>query len=100
MKATKRAARTHSADIQLEQDSDKVLFATLKALRLSIAKGKNIPPYVVFHDKTLIDMILKRPTTLAALSEISGVGHSKLEKYGQAFLDALTREPCLAGSAP
>ncbi len=73
--------------ISLETQEDKSLLESLKALRLSIAKEKNVPPYVVFHDKTLIDMASKRPSTLTEMSVIHGVGHSKLEKYGQVFLD-------------
>ena len=73
----------------LESDQEKALFAALKALRLAIAKEQAVPPYVVFHDRTLIDMAVKRPTTLDALSTVHGVGQSKLKKYGQAFLDAV-----------
>ncbi|MGH1397830.1 MAG: DNA helicase RecQ [Alphaproteobacteria bacterium] len=77
--------------ITLENETDQELFNALKALRLSIAKEQNVPPYVVFHDKTLLEMIVRNPLTLMDMSEIPGVGHSKLEKYGQAFLDALVR---------
>ena len=81
----------NKADPALDLDSaaDQALFAELKALRLRIAKDNNVPPYVVFHDKTLIDMVLLRPSNLVAMSSVPGVGQSKLEKYGQAFLDAL-----------
>ncbi len=71
----------------LDNDADRDLFLTLKSLRTSIAKENNVPPYVVFHDKTLIEMILKKPSNLNEMSHIPGVGQSKLEKYGQAFLD-------------
>ncbi len=75
--------------LMLESDEDQGLFIELRALRMSIAKENNVPPYVVFHDKTLIDMILKKPNSLSAMSHIPGVGQSKLEKYGQFFLDKL-----------
>lgn len=75
--------------LSLESEADQALFADLKALRLSIAKEHNVPPYVVFHDKTLIDMALRKPQTLHDMALVPGVGQSKLKKYGQIFLDAL-----------
>ncbi len=71
----------------LENESDQDLFVELKALRMSIAKENNVPPYVVFHDKTLIEMVLFKPSSLSAMNDIPGVGKSKLDKYGQIFLD-------------
>ncbi len=75
--------------LSLDTEAEKDLFLRLKALRLDIAKEQNVPPYVVFHDKTLIDLVLKKPRTLQELGTVPGVGQSKLGKYGQAFLDAL-----------
>lgn len=75
--------------LTLQDESDKELFAALKELRMSIAKDQNVPPYVVFHDKTLIDMVMNKPKSLDELSNVPGVGQSKLNKYGQTFLDAL-----------
>lgn len=75
--------------LSLENEEDRDLFAALKALRMSIAKEHNIPPYVVFHDKTLIDMVLRKPISLMAMSGVAGVGQSKLDKYGQMFLDVI-----------
>lgn len=73
----------------LENETDQTLFIELKALRMSIAKENNVPPYVVFHDKTLIEMILHKPLSLKAMNDVPGVGQSKLDKYGQVFLDKL-----------
>jgi ATP-dependent DNA helicase RecQ len=73
----------------LESEADQALFMELKALRMSIAKENNVPPYVVFHDKTLIGMVLNKPSTLTDLNEVPGVGKSKLDKYGQDFLNKL-----------
>jgi ATP-dependent DNA helicase RecQ len=87
--ALPRKTRTQSGSITLDNEGDKTLFQTLKALRLSIAKEQNLPPYVIFHDKTLLEMALKKPSTLEELSHIGGVGQSKLEKYGALFLEAL-----------
>lgn len=75
-----------SIAVELEDEADRGLFAELKSLRLSIAREQNVPPYVVFHDKTLMEMALKRPANMDALAGIGGVGRSKLEKYGDAFL--------------
>ena len=48
-----------------------------------------MPPYVIFHDATLKEMLDRRPATLAEMLTIHGVGQAKLERYGEAFLDAL-----------
>ncbi|GHU00482.1 ATP-dependent DNA helicase RecQ [Alphaproteobacteria bacterium] len=86
------AVRGAKADAGLAEGSDaKALFARLKALRMRLAKGENLAPYMVFHDKTLLEMVERRPCTLAAMEEISGVGGRKLTKYGQIFLEALNR---------
>ncbi|MBL4666503.1 MAG: HRDC domain-containing protein, partial [Sneathiella sp.] len=68
---------------------DMSLYESLKALRLEIAKDGNIPPYVVFHDKTLLEMANLKPTSLTAFAEIQGVGDSKLKRYGNQFLEIL-----------
>jgi ATP-dependent DNA helicase RecQ len=65
------------------------LFQKLRELRLTFAKEQNVPPYVIFHDSTLIDMIVAMPKNLSEMGQISGVGKSKLEKYGKAFLDII-----------
>ena len=64
-------------------------FAALRALRGEIARSEQVPAYVVFPDRTLAELALRRPRTLAAMEQIRGIGPSKLEKYGQRFLDAL-----------
>ena len=84
-----KSASSQTAETMLDNDEDRALFDALKALRMSIAKDKNIPPYVVFHDKTLIDMAQKRPATVNDLSIIHGVGQSKLNKYGALFLETI-----------
>ncbi|MCP4750882.1 MAG: DNA helicase RecQ [Proteobacteria bacterium] len=65
------------------------LWEALRKLRREIAKQQNMPPYVIFHDKTLWEMAELRPQTLDQLSGISGVGASKLERYGKIFLDVV-----------
>ncbi|MEG2175946.1 MAG: DNA helicase RecQ, partial [Oscillibacter sp.] len=68
---------------------DPALFAALKQVRRDLAQAQNVPAFVVFSDTTLIDMCGKRPRTAAALLEVSGVGATKLERYGAPFLKAL-----------
>ena len=66
------------------------LWTALRAWRLEEARHQEVPPYVIFHDTTLIEVARRRPTTLAALSEIPGIGRSKLDRYGEAVLAVIT----------
>ncbi len=68
---------------------DAGLFEALRAKRLELARAQGVPPYVIFHDKTLHGMAAEKPTTLAQMAEISGVGEAKLERYGLAFLEVI-----------
>ncbi len=76
-------------DDDVDADVDEALFAALRACRLALAREQAVPPYVIFHDKTLLAMAARRPTTAAALGGISGVGDVKLARYGEAFLDVI-----------
>ncbi len=67
------------------------LFDKLKVLRTSLAREEGIPPYIVFSDKTLVDMCAKTPKDLQEMLQVSGVGEMKLEKYGQRFVDEILR---------
>jgi len=73
----------------LEEELDQRLFAALKAARLELARAQNVPPYVIFHDKTLVELAIRKPASLAALSGISGVGEKKMERYGETFLKVI-----------
>ncbi len=68
---------------------DEKLFEALRAKRLELAREANLPPYVIFHDRTLIEMAIEKPSSLASLATISGVGAAKLDKYGEVFLQLL-----------
>ncbi len=57
----------------------------MKAARLELAREQNVPPYVIFHDKTLRELAIRKPGSLAAMSGISGVGEKKMERYGTLF---------------
>ena len=65
------------------------LFEKLRLLRLQIAKEEAVPPYIVFTDKTLVDMCDKLPKTEAEMLDVSGVGQNKLKKYGKRFLEEI-----------
>ncbi|WP_245434955.1 DNA helicase RecQ [Mesorhizobium sp. WSM3879] len=71
------------------EDLDTALLATLKALRLRLAKERQVPAYVVFSDRTLIDMAERCPRDLAAFAEVNGVGEAKLKEFGEVFLSAI-----------
>jgi ATP-dependent DNA helicase RecQ len=64
-------------------------FDALRTLRLELAREAGVPPYVIFHDATLMAMLERRPRTLAELGELPGIGRHKLERYGEAFLARL-----------
>ena len=81
-----KATRTPHDDMD-EQDIP--LWNALRACRKRIAEQLGMPPYVVFHDSTLREMVAQRPTTERALLQISGVGDSKLQKFGDAFLQVI-----------
>lgn len=84
--ARKRGASIADAVIAPE-DAD--LWARLRACRKRLADAQGVPPYVIFHDRTLRDMLARRPTTLADLLEVNGVGQAKLDRYGADFLAEL-----------
>ncbi len=65
------------------------LFDILRRLRLTIAREEGMPPYIVFSDKTLIDMSVKAPHDRSSMLGVSGVGEAKYEKYGERFIEAV-----------
>ena len=69
---------------------DARLLERLRALRTGIAREEKVPAYVVFADRTLLEMAVRRPRSPYALGEIRGVGPMKIEKYGERFLALLT----------
>ena len=70
---------------------DKVLFNLLKDLLKSIAKKENLPPYVIFQEISLEDMCVQYPTNMEEMTQITGVGAGKAQKYGQPFIDLIRR---------
>ncbi len=69
--------------------NDDPLWQALKAKRMELAREQEVPPYVIFHDSTLLEILNQRPGSLTEMSRISGVGAAKLERYGDAFLEVL-----------
>lgn len=69
--------------------SDQALWDALKAKRREIADGQQVPPYVIFHDATLMEMMERKPDNLQQMKQISGVGERKLAQYGGVFLAVL-----------
>jgi ATP-dependent DNA helicase RecQ len=72
--------------------ADQSLFEALRRRRKEIADELDLPPYVIFHDATLMQLAEHRPTTEAAMLGINGVGAVKLERYGKAFLEIIAAE--------
>ena len=68
------------------------LFERLRTLRLTIARETGVPPYIVFTDKTLIDMCVKRPKNKSEMLDVSGVGEAKYKRYGERFLEEIRKE--------
>jgi ATP-dependent DNA helicase RecQ len=80
----RKRRRAPQADAAVPGD-DPLLLA-LKALRTRLAKEEGVPAYVIFSDRSLIDMAARKPTTPRAFGEVHGVGQAKLDRYAQAFL--------------
>ena len=74
---------------EMEVEANQALFESLRELRRTTAAEQEVPPYVIFHDKTLAAMVLHRPMDDEAFLQISGVGQAKLERYGERFLAAI-----------
>lgn len=70
-------------------ESDEELFERLRELRMKISKEEKVPPYIVFSDKTLIQMCAMKPATKEEMLAVSGVGEAKYQKYGEQFLTAI-----------
>ena len=73
-------------------EGEQSLFERLRALRTQIAREEKVPPYIVFSDKTLVDMCMKKPRTREEMLAVSGVGEFKYGKYGERFLQCVGGE--------
>ncbi|WP_421730000.1 DNA helicase RecQ [Brevundimonas sp.] len=84
-----RVRNDRNAAVEALSDDVRARFETLRAWRRERAGEQHVPPYVIFQDKTLLEIALAEPGSLDALGAISGVGQSKLDRYGKGVLDAL-----------
>lgn len=84
---SEKVVKTHRPEVAVNSD----LLDALKALRKGIASKKSVPAYVIFTDATLIDMCKKCPETPDEMLEVSGVGRTKLKKFGKQFLEEIAK---------
>jgi ATP-dependent DNA helicase RecQ len=91
-KADRSPGRDASAAATAQGDE---LFERLRKLRKQLADAQGLPPYVIFHDATLREMVERRPQTLGQFAGIRGVGEGKLARYGQQFIAALSESPAI-----
>jgi len=92
---TVKAAASRPMVRALVGDEDAPLLSALKAKRRALAEAQNVPAYVVFPDRTLIEMAERRPASLDEMAQISGVGAKKLENYGRLFLEVILGAPAV-----
>lgn len=81
-----RAKDAHKSAPAILSVADRSLFQALREKRTEIARSQNVPPYVIFHDKTLIELAAERPGSRSEMAKIPGVGEAKLGRYGDVFL--------------
>lgn len=87
--SSSRASGGRTGSAVKDQVTDHAGWEALRACRKQLADKQGVPPYVIFHDTTLFDMLERKPQTLDELAGVSGVGAAKLEKYGEIFLAAI-----------
>ncbi|MCC7251897.1 DNA helicase RecQ [Hyphomicrobium sp.] len=87
----KSKTKSGSAAASKVETADRPLYEALRALRLKLATEAGLPPYVICHDKTLVELASQRPADEAGLHGITGLGTSKIRRYGQAFLETIAR---------
>lgn len=88
-KPAQAAKASSSAASQLVRGHEREMWEALRSLRRKLAEEHSVPPYVIFPDATLLEMLRSQPSSLSDMAEVSGVGARKLERYGQAFLKVL-----------
>ncbi|PWJ48933.1 DNA helicase RecQ [Faecalicatena contorta] len=88
IKKEKKSGKSKSVAAVLDESGEE-LFEKLRALRMVISKKEKVPPYLVFSDKTLVQMSAIKPKTKEEMLGVSGVGEAKYQKYGEQFLKAI-----------
>ncbi|KQQ64056.1 ATP-dependent DNA helicase RecQ [Pseudomonas sp. Leaf129] len=84
-----RGSGSASPASQLVRGEEREQWEALRTLRRNLAQEHAVPPYVIFPDSTLLEMLRSQPTSMAEMGRVSGVGARKLERYGEAFLQVL-----------
>jgi ATP-dependent DNA helicase RecQ len=87
-----KAERGSRAKEGYKEVADDPIWHALKAKRMELAKEQGVPPYVIFHDSTLLEILNQKPASLTEMSHIAGVGQAKLIRYGDEFLQVLEDE--------
>ncbi|MEO7998632.1 MAG: HRDC domain-containing protein, partial [Gemmatimonadaceae bacterium] len=88
-RSSKGSRTSQSLDVDALDDDERELFDALRALRRTLADEARVPAYIVFGDRVLLEMVARRPRTYGELLQVPGVGQAKLERYGDAFLEAI-----------
>ena len=96
-KAERSSAGKSRERVELDGQAEETLFEALRARRMELANEQGIPAYVIFHDSTLIEMANRKPGSLEDLQGISGVGKTKLKRYGEDFLTVIADFPAGGG---
>jgi len=68
---------------------EELILSALKEQRTELAREQGVPPYIIFHDSTLLEMMKLRPINLEQFKRLNGVGQAKLEKYGRQFIEVI-----------
>jgi ATP-dependent DNA helicase RecQ len=89
IKTIKQSKEKTAINLELSDEEENNLFIKLKAKRMQLSKAQNLPPYIIFHDKTLIEMVKVKPKSFDDMLKISGVGEAKIRNYGEDFLQIL-----------
>jgi ATP-dependent DNA helicase RecQ len=88
--APRKAAKQHTRNV-LPDDIDVALWEALREQRRTLAEDQGVPPYVIFHDRTLQEMCVNMPRSAQEFGRLTGVGERKLGKYGEAFIGVIER---------
>ena len=95
------AAKATAAEAEAPlSETDEALLLALKDLRLSLAQQRGVPAYVIFHDRTLVDMAHKKPADEAAFAAVFGIGEAKVRKFAQPFLSVIAEHTAGPESPP
>ncbi|QKE63897.1 DNA helicase RecQ [Aquipseudomonas campi] len=89
LKPQQAAKASGSSASQLVRAEEREQWEALRSLRRKLAEEHSVPPYVIFPDSTLLEMLRSKPASLSDMAQVSGVGARKLERYGEAFLEVL-----------